>query len=190
MDAFSYISIVPSIVIALGITRLLTGIGRILEKRKKVHTYWVHLLWSLNVFLFMGLNWWVMFRWEPQPTWTFPLFMFLLLTPTVSFLLTVILFPDPFEEPIMNFKENFYEDHRWFFALAAMLPLLDFVDTVLKGVPHLLTQGPLYIITILLMTVLSIVAVVTKNQNYHKFFSVFFLIYISVFILINLNVLA
>ena len=88
-----------------------------------------------------------------------------------------------------EFKENYYEDHRWFFALAAMLPPLDFVDTLLKGVPHLLTRGPLYIITILLMTILSIVAVVTKNQNYHKFFSIFFLIYISVFILINLNVL-
>jgi len=36
MDAFSYISIVPSIIIALGLTRILTGIGKILERRDKV----------------------------------------------------------------------------------------------------------------------------------------------------------
>jgi uncharacterized membrane protein YedE/YeeE len=71
MDAFSYLSIVPSIIIALGITRLLTGIGRILENRDWVKVYSVHLLWALNVLLFMVLNWWVLFRWETQQEWTF-----------------------------------------------------------------------------------------------------------------------
>jgi hypothetical protein len=188
MDLFSYIAIVPSIIIALGITRLLTGIGKILERREKVHNYWVHLLWSLNVFLFMVLNWWILFRWQFQQVWSFPLFLFLLLTPTVTFLLTVILFREPFEEP-MDFQKHFYEDHRWFFAIAALLPPLDFVDTVLKGVPHLIAQGPIYIITITLITVLSIIGSLTKNRTYHKFFAVFFLVYISIFISINLNTL-
>jgi hypothetical protein len=189
MDAFSYISIVPSIIIALGITRLLTGVGKIVERRNRVQNYWVHMLWSVNVFLYMALNWWVMFRWEPWSTWSFPLFIFLLLTPTVCFLLAVILFPDPFDEK-MDFKLHFYEDRRWFFALAAVLPPLDFVDTLLKGVPHLLAQGPIYFVTIALITVLAIVAAKTKNQTYHKFFSILFLVYISVFISINLNSLA
>jgi hypothetical protein len=189
LDAFSYISIVPSIIIALGITRLLTGIGKILEKRDKVQNYWVHLLWSLNVFLFMALNWWVMFRWQSQSTWSFPLFLFLLITPIVSFLLTVILFPEPFDEP-MNFQKHFYEDNHWFFTLAAVLPPLDFIDTLLKGMPHLIAQGPIYFVTIALLTVLSVIAAITKNKNYHKFFAVFFLVYISFFISVNLSTLA
>lgn len=188
MDVFSYISIIPSIIIALGITRLLTGVGRILERRGKVQNYWVHMLWALNLFVFMVLTWWIMIRWEPQLQWSFPLFMFLLLTPTITFLMSVILFPEPFEA-IMNFKENYYDDHRWFFALAAVLPSLDFIDTTLKGVPHLIAQGPVYIITIILLTILTVVAAFTKNQTYHKFFAIFFLIYISIFIGINLNVL-
>jgi hypothetical protein len=189
MDAFSYLSIVPSIVTALGLTRLLTGIGKILERREKVQNYWVHILWAVNLFLYMVLNWWVLFRWAPEPNWSFPLFIFLLLTPTVAFLQSVILFPDPFEEK-MNFKKHFYEDHRWFFALAALLPPLDFIDTLLKGMPHLIAQGPIYVITIVLITALSIVAVLTKNQTYHRFFAVFFLVYISIFIGVNLNTLA
>ncbi len=188
MDVFSYISIVPSIIIALGLTRLLTGIGRILEKRGKVQNYWVHLLWALNLFIFMVLNWWIMIRWEPQPVWTFPLFLFLLLTPTVTFLLSVILFPEPFEEH-MDFKQNYYEDHRWFFALAAVLPPLDFLDTLLKGIPHLMAQGPIYLITIPLITILSIIAAFTPKPIYHKFFALFFLVYILFFITVNLNIL-
>lgn len=173
----------------LGITRLLTGIDKILERRDKVQNYWVHILWSVNVLLYMTLNWWVLFRWEPWQDWNFPLFIFLLLTPTVSFLLSVILFPDPLDEK-MDFKQHFCEDHRWFFALAALLPSLDFVDTLLKGIPHLLAQGPIYLVTIALLTALSAVAALTKNHAYHKFFAVFFLVYICVFISINLNTLA
>ena len=188
MDAFAYISIVPSIIIALGLTRLLTGLGKILERRDKVQNYWVHILWSFNLFLYMVLDWWVLFRWEPQPNWSFPLFIFLLLTPTVAFLQSVILFSDPLDEK-MDFKKHFYEDHRWFFTLATLLPPLDFVDTLLKGMPHLIAQGPIYIITITLITALSIIAALTKNQTYHKFFAIFFMIYISVFISINLNTL-
>jgi hypothetical protein len=189
MDAFSYLSIVPSIIIALGITRLLTGIGRILENRTWIKIYPVHLLWGLNVLLFMMLNWWILFRWETQQEWTFALFIFLLLTPTVSFLLSVILFPDPFHKK-MDFKENFYEDHRWFFALASLLPTLDFIDTSLKGFSHLLAQGTIYMVTIPLMTVLCGIAALTKNQKYHTFLSIFFLFYISAFISINLNIFA
>ncbi len=163
MDTFSYVIIVPSIIIALGLTRLLTGIGKIVERRDKVHTYWVHILWAFNLFLFMILNWWILFRWAPQQEWNFSLFMFLLLTPTVCFLLSVVLFPDPFED-VMDFKGHFYKDNRWFFTLAATLPPLDFLDTVLKGVPHLIAQGPLYLITISLITALSVIAVFTKNQ--------------------------
>lgn len=185
MDVFSYISIVPSIIIALGITRLLTGIGKILERRKQVKTYWVHMLWSLNLLLWMSLNWWVLFRWNAQTDWNFFLFAFLLLTPTVSFLLAVILFPDPFKET-MDFKENYFEDSRWFFALAALLPLLDLLDTVLKGIPHLIAQGPIYLLTIPLISALSITAMSTKSEAYHKFFAVFFLLYICIFIVINL----
>jgi hypothetical protein len=188
MDAFSYISIVPSIIIALGITRLLTGIGKILEKRSQVKTYWVHLLWALNIFLFMSLNWWILFRWQAQQEWNFFLFSFLVLTPTVSFLMTVILFPEPFKHQ-MDFKESFYENRRWLFALAALLPPLDLLDTTLKGLPHLIAQGPFYFVTISLMTVLSLIAVNTEKESYHKFLAVFFLIYISVFITINLNTL-
>ena len=135
-----------------------------------MRNYWVHLLWTLNLFIFMVLNWWVLFRWEAQFQWNFPLFMFLLLTPTVSFMLSVILFPEPFED-IMDFKQNYFEDHRSFFILAALLPPLDFFDTIFKGIPHLLAQGPFYLLTISLLAILSVVAALTKNEGYHKFFA-------------------
>ena len=57
MDFFSYFSFLSSIILALGITRLFSGIGTILEHRGKAKLYWVHLLWALNLLLFMVLEW-------------------------------------------------------------------------------------------------------------------------------------
>jgi hypothetical protein len=188
-DAFSYLSILTSIVLGIGITRLLLGIGTVVQERQRIHIYWVHLLWTLNLFLFFALNWWILFRWQTQQEWNFFLFLFLLLSPIVTFLLTVILYPDRLETH-MEFKAYFYQNHRWFFALAALLPPLDLVDTLLKGYAHFLAQGPLYIVTILLIFILSVIASYTKNETYHKVFSVFFLIYLSIFISINLSVLS
>ena len=189
MNTFDYLSILTSIVLALGITRLLTGIGKLLQDRKKVKLYWVHLLWTLNVFLFLVLNWWVLYRWEGQQEWNFFLFSFLLLSPTIAFLLSVILYPDKASEKI-DYKQYFYGNHRWFFALATLLAPLDAVDTLLKGYEHFVAQGPIYVVTILLLFILNLIAVFTKNEKYHKFFSVFFLVYILFFISVNLSIIS
>ena len=66
MDPFSYLSVLTSIVLALGITRILTGLGRLMQQRGRVKNYWVHLLWMMNVFLYLVLNWWILFRWQSQ----------------------------------------------------------------------------------------------------------------------------
>jgi len=64
MDPYSYLSVLTSIVLALGITRILSGLGWLLQKRGRVRVYWMHLLWALNLFLYLALNWWILFRWE------------------------------------------------------------------------------------------------------------------------------
>ncbi len=188
MQPFPYLSVVTSAVLALGITRLLSGIGRMLQTRGRLHFYWVQTVWIINVFLYIVLNWWILFRWQTQTQWTFFLFMFLLISPTINFLLSVLLFPNPIREDT-DLKQHFFDNSRWFFILGALMPAIDATDTLLKGVPHFLEQGPFYIITIVLLTTLMIIAALTKKPWYHGFFAVFFLVYILVFISINLRIL-
>jgi hypothetical protein len=187
-NPFEYLSILTSIFLALGITRVLTGVGKILQAREHIRVYWVHLVWSLNLFLFIVLNWWILFRWHRQPQWTFFLFLFVLLSPIISFLLSVLLFPEPLEVGT-DLKLHFYANHGWFFTLGAMLPLIDAVDTLLKGREHFLAQGSLYVVTIALVFVLNLVAAHSKHEAFHRFFAVFFLAYLLAFIGINLRVL-
>ncbi len=189
MDPFSYLSFLTSIVLALGVTRVLTGVGTLLQFRGRVTLYWVHLMWTLNVFLFLLLNWWILYRWSTWNNWTFFTFIFILLTPIICFLLTVLLFPEKIEAGL-DFHDHFEKNRRSFFLLAALIPPLDFIDTALKGNTHLAAQGTIYPVTIALLFVLMMVATLTGNKKYHAFFAVFFLVYILVFITINLRVLS
>jgi hypothetical protein len=188
VEPFPYLSILTSIVLGLGITRVLTGCGRLLQVRHRQLLYGVHLVWALNLFLFLVLNWWILFRWRLQGEWTFFLFLFVLLSPTVGFLLAVLLFPEPMEDGL-NLKHYYYANHRWFFGLAALLAPIDALDTLLKGWDHFVAQGPLYLLTLALVLILSLIAATTRNERYHAFFAVFFLAYISLFISVNLRVL-
>jgi hypothetical protein len=184
MTPFSYLSFLTSIMLALSITRIFSGLGRLIEARRHIRVYGVHLLWAANVFLFAVLNWWILFRWSNWTTWNFFLFLFLLLSPSVTFLLAVNLFPDTHEEK--NFKQYYYGNKRWFFIIAALLPPIDAADTLLKGYAHFRDQGPLYVFILALSFVLCVVASFTDNEKYHWFFAVFFMAYLLMFISTNL----
>ena len=184
MSPFEYIALLTSIVIALGITRILTGFGRMLELRGSIRFYWVHTLWAGNVFLWLLLNWWNLYRWRTYDGWNFFLFIFVLLSPVVAFILSVLLLPEPID-PGTDLKQHFLRNHRGFFAIAALLAPIDAVDTMLKGKAHFMAQGPLYVATISLLFALCVTGAVTKRERFHAAFSVFFLLYILVFIAVN-----
>jgi len=42
MGAFEYLSVLISIILALGMTRVLAGVGEMLQARSRRHIYWVH----------------------------------------------------------------------------------------------------------------------------------------------------
>jgi hypothetical protein len=189
MTPFEYITLLTSIVLALGITRVLTGFGRVLQLRRRVRMYPVHLLWAANVLLWLLLNWWILYRWHTFNSWTFFLFLFVLISPIVAFLLAVLLFPEPLEAGA-DLKQHYYANHRAFFILAALLPVVDALDTYLKGWSHFRAQGPQYVVTLLMLLVLSIACAVTKRERLHAGFAVFFLLYMMAFVSINLRVLS
>ncbi len=188
MGAFSYLSVFTSLVLASGIARLLTGLGRALQARDSVKNYWVHLVWALNLFLYIVLIWWILFRWQNWTDWNYFLFLFLLTSPILTFLQAVLLFPESVGEE-RDMKQYFYHNRRWFFIISALLPLLDAVDTTLKGWDHLQAQGIFYPITIILLFGLNLTAALTTREGFHKFYALFFLAYLIFFISINLRVL-
>lgn len=70
-DAFNYVAVLVSIVIGLGITRVLSQLSETIQAQDRRRNYWVHTLWMLNTFMFLMLSWWVFYRWKGAPQWNF-----------------------------------------------------------------------------------------------------------------------
>src|SRR5438105_278909 len=135
-----------------------------LQTRKRRRVYWVHTLWMLNLLLAMIIVWWMSYRWRSTEHWNFLLFLWLLLSPTLLYLISSLLFPDQDDrEPITDWQSYFFEQHREIFLLLALLFPIDIIDTLLKGMAHFRAQGPLYIITMVLWFVLCLIGAATKR---------------------------
>src|SRR5437763_14524984 len=93
MDAFSYLSVLISIVLALGMTRVLAGVGEMLQERSRRRLYWVHAVWIAHLCLYLVVAWWIFYRWRNQQPWTCFLFIFVLSSPPIWYLASIILFP-------------------------------------------------------------------------------------------------
>jgi hypothetical protein len=176
MDAFNYLSVLISIILALGMTRVLAGVGEMLQARSRRRLYWVHLLWVVNLFLYLVIAWWIFYRWRNQQPWTFFLFVFVLISPTILFLASLLLFPpESALDEFIDYKQHYYANHRVFFVLFALFTPIDFVDSLLKGVAHFMALGPLYLVSNTFYFVGLTTAAITRNARYHEIFAVFFL---------------
>jgi hypothetical protein len=79
-------------------------------------------------------------------------------------------------DEFVNYKAHYYSNHCAFFVLFALYSLVDFVDTLLKGIPHLVALGPLYFISSILFFAGLVTAAIPQNERYHGWYAILFLV--------------
>ena len=72
MDMYLHVRVLFSIILGLGISRLLSGVARIVQHPKEYKVYWVHLLWALFLFLYLIHFWWWEYRLARRPAVDLP----------------------------------------------------------------------------------------------------------------------
>ena len=114
MSLFEYVSVMVSVVLALGIAQILTGIGAFLVAQERPRAYWLHGVW-LTFFTLLHVNaWWYFWDLRSRPPDTILAFVFTLLGPALIYLPTYVLLEGRFPS---NAREHFYRVRRPFFAL-------------------------------------------------------------------------
>lgn len=178
MDPFSYICVMTSIVLGLAVSRLVTGMAQLLQKRRRTPAYWVHSVWMLNTLIAVVITWWVQYRWRHAEHWTLWLCLWLLVAPIVLSFASALLFPNEQEgEPITDWRQHYYTTNRSFFLLIASTFAIDVIDTLLKGVPYFLSLGYFYLASMVMLAVTCTIAALTKSPRFHSAFALFFLVW-------------
>jgi cytochrome bd-type quinol oxidase subunit 2 len=161
VDAFGYLSVLVSIVLGLGITQLLAGFSRWLERRATFRAYGPAIAWAVLLLLAHIQTWWSMYGLRLYADWTFLQFFMVLLQPILLFLLATLVLPGASVNE-QDLRSNFIAQRPWFFGLFIALLVVSLVrdlvrDGTLPGAANLGFHGTLFLV--------GATAALTRNER-------------------------
>jgi hypothetical protein len=134
MDAFSYLSVLLSIIVGLGLTQLLTAAGRLIRHRDRVRVDWLPLLWAAVLLVVFVQVWWSMFGLRSYRDWTFTAFLVILAQTCTLYMMAAVALPEQVEGDGVDLAAYYERQHRWFFGFfVATLFISVAKDWVLGG---------------------------------------------------------
>lgn len=165
-EIFPHVRIVMGMVVGLGITRILTGFAGLIQHPARARLSLTHLLWAFSILIELVLFWWWEFALFSLPSWSFGVFAFVIVYAVALYLLAALLFPDRIED-YAGYEDFFLKRRYWFFGVFALTFLLDFIDTVIKGAPHLNNLGFWYLAQAPIGIGIAMIAIWMTSRRFH-----------------------
>lgn len=125
MDTFRWISVVLSMILGLGVARLLTGAVSVFRARKSVTLDWVPLVWAAAIFIQQVAFWWSLEEAAVRrPSWTLGVFLMLILLVLALFLAASLVLPGSDMTVGDDLRTYFEQDGRWALLALALFNLV------------------------------------------------------------------
>jgi hypothetical protein len=172
MDAFSYLSVLISIILGLAVTQVLQGFRGLILARSRLRAYWPSVVWGALLLLLDVQAWWAMYDlryYQHDHTWTFVDFAVVLSETVPLYLLAGLVFPDVGIQGETDLRSHYFENHRWFFVLAILLIVASLLKNVILY--HNL-PSPSNTAYQLVFVAVCAIAAWTRREWYHKLIAV------------------
>jgi hypothetical protein len=166
VDVFSYLSVLPSIILGFAITQILQGFRALMLSRSRLRMYWPSVLWAVILLLIDVQAWWAMYALRGYNHWNFLDFAVLLAEMVPLYLLAALVFPNVEVEGAVDLRTHYFENHRWFFAMAVLFILLS------VGKPLVLFgkwPAPMDLGLQIVFAVVAGIGAYTQRETFHKF---------------------
>jgi hypothetical protein len=142
VGAFSYLSVLLSIILGLGLTQLLTAGGRLIRHRERIRVDWLPLLWAVVLLIIYVQVWWSMFGLRYVRVWTFLTFLAVLAQTATLYMMAAVALPEEIDATGLDLARYYQRHRQWFFGfLLATLVISVVKDVVIAG--HLPSAGNL-----------------------------------------------
>jgi len=170
MDAFSYLSVLISLILGLAITQVLKGFRGLMHARSRVRGYWPTVLWGILIIVISVQSWWSMFGLRNHQDWTFLEFSIVLAQTIVIYLLAALVLPDIFGDSHVDLREHYYNHRRWFQSLLTVLIAISIVKQL--AIDHALPR-PIDLGFHVVFGAAGISGVLIANPRYQEFLAAF-----------------
>lgn len=168
MDAFSYLSVLLSVILGLAIQQVLQGYRALALNRRRVNLYGPSLLWSAIVVVIVAQHWWASFNLAGRAEWSFAAFAVILMQTALICMMAALVLPDIPPDQAIDLEDHYYRERPVFFAVGgATVGWSVLREYVLEGrLPH-----PENLVFHLLFLALGIVAAFSASRPLHKAFA-------------------
>lgn len=187
MDAFSYLSVLLSIILGLALTQLLQGLRGIALHRARVRLYWPVLAWCATLVLVFVQSWWAMFALRKHTDWSFVQFFVVILQTVFLYMLAGVVLPDFDDEHTVDLRAHYFAQRRLFQLVLVGAGLASVVKDLV--IDHRLPNGP-NLAFHLFFIVLAATAATTTNERYHKSLAVVALVGFTLYSVLLFSVLS
>jgi hypothetical protein len=165
-DVYFHVRIVLGMVLGLSITRLLSGVAVYVQHPGRQPVSWLHLGWTLLMFLMVIHFWWFEFQLRGIERMTFPIYFFVLIYGSAWFILCALLYPSDIVE-YDGYEDYFLSRRAWFFGIFAAMQGLDLVDTAIKGSAYFASLGWEYPVHNAVLAAAAIAAIAIRDRRFH-----------------------
>ena len=118
MDAFSYLSVLLSVIIGLTITQILQGYRVLLLHRARIKLALPPLIWSALILVIATQMWWASFGLADHSDWNFAAFGEILLQTVMVYMMSALVLPDAPADTPMDLAEHYARERVPFFLFA------------------------------------------------------------------------
>ncbi len=163
MDLFELLIVLDSIIIGLGLSEVLTGVGQLLRARGSVRVSGIHGLVVGLILLVLLQHWWDAWGLRGIAEWTFPALLLFVSGPILLFLLGYLAFPQSVAE--WDLEQYYYRHAPLLWGLGALYLLTTILfrpvvlDVPLLSQKTLLRTGAL---------VLCLSLAVSGKRSFHR----------------------
>ncbi len=163
MTQFEFLSVFISIVLAFGVSDILSSWGEQIRLRKHIRRYGLHTAWSGLLIIVMIQVWWSLWVLRERTEWTFPEYLSLIVPYLTVALIAYVLTPS-LEDEDRDIKRYYYDNSPWIFSLGAVYLASWMVVSITVSGNSIFEPGATFRFAgLLLMVVLA----VWKNEFFH-----------------------
>ncbi len=134
MSRFEFLMMIAAVVVAVGMTEIVGGWGRLMRTRAVVKTYWLHLAWTTMI-LFSLIQYWIgMWSYSELPIDHMAQIFFLIIPSLFGVLAAFAITPDvPMEGELIVREYYWTKQKAVFLPLAAYVVMALIADLVIVG---------------------------------------------------------
>lgn len=158
MESFRWIAVVLSMILGLGVARLLSSVVEVFRSRNHAQLDWIPLVWAGCLFLWQLQFWWGIIELPGLiQAWTIGSFLTLVSLTLLLFVSAGLILPSARLEKGESLRVSFERDGRWaLVSLSAYFAVALFTDWLLWNVSPISSWGAFLIALILLPLVFNL----------------------------------